>query len=86
MKVPRRVKDRWYEHDRSKRPAHPEEKEIERRRKEAWEAEIDRQFRQWLFILLTASTFVIGTNTSMDVFLAVTLGVVAFFIRHPELF
>ena len=102
MKPPRRPDDRWRgqrarECD-GERPLEREgdefdggrEKELEALldpvRKAKWEAGVDRLFRRFLWLLLTALGFIVGTTLSMEVWLAMCLAAVAFIARYPEMF
>ena len=60
--------------------------ELERIRKKRWEAEVDRKFRICLRVVLTASVFVVGGSTSLDVLIVISLAAVAFIARYPEFF
>ena len=55
-------------------------------RKAKWEAGVDRLFRRFLWLLLTALGFIVGTTLSMEVGLAMCLAAVAFIARYPEMF
>jgi hypothetical protein len=58
--------------------------ELERIRKKRWEAEDDRKFRICLRVVLTASGFVVGSSTSWDVLIVLSLVALAVIVRYPE--
>jgi hypothetical protein len=74
----RPVPDRWH-------PTEYVDPDLERLRKKRWEAEVDRQFRICVRVMLTVSGFVVGSSTSWDVLIVITLAAVAFLARYPEL-
>lgn len=59
--------------------------ELARLRRKRWRAEVDRQFRICVRVALTVSGLVVGSSTSLDVLIVMTLAAVAFLARYPEL-
>ncbi|UCH83220.1 MAG: hypothetical protein JSW50_12255 [Candidatus Latescibacterota bacterium] len=54
--------------------------------KAAWQAEVDRQFRQALQIALTVSLLVVDATILLDVLIVMALGALAVVCRYPEFF